>query len=271
MTCLRKATSRKGFAFRIDTVRDVPKEREAGAVNTMEFVPPCYHRVTSTYPSGASVTLINCFVPTKPGRTRQIPAKMILTGTNGELPPSVILGYKLSDIPLPRWLRHLFQPFFVHQDNVFLHEQQAILQLEERKSASTWKKSYWMPCEADKMTIMLRKWLDRNGGIDWIPGIVRDLSAVDDKEFLFDSYRAHTQHCATCKAALQQVTTANRALEYAALLLTSAGISASFVLHGLSESWPLLGGGAALGLGAALTGKVRGLFYKVRYSHQDNE
>lgn len=268
---LRKATNKGGFKFRIDTVREVPKEREEGVVNTMEFVPPYYHRVTSTHPSGASVTLINCFIPTKPGRTRQVPAKMVVKGPNGEAPPSVILGYKLSDAPLPRWVRHVFQPFFVHQDNVFLHEQQAILQAEELKTGSTWRKSYWMPCEADKMTIMLRKWLDLNGGIDWVPGISRDLSSADNKDLLFDSYKGHTQHCTTCKAALAQVSDANRALEYAALLVTSAGISTSFVQHGFSESWPLLAGGSLLGLGAALTGKVKDLFYTVRYNHQDNE
>lgn len=270
LKCLRKATNKGGFKYRIDTIRDEPKERERGAVNTMEFVPPYYHRVTSTYPSGASVTLINCFVPTKPGRTRQIPAKMLLRGPNGEEPPPLLLGYKLSDSALPRWMRHLFQPLFVHQDNVFLHEQQAILQQQEQKLGAGWMKSYWMPCEADKMTIMLRKWLDKNGGIDWIPGVSRDLSSVEDKEFLFDTWRGHTHQCATCKTALKQVSDANRVLEYLSFLLASAGLSSSVVLHGVSESWPLLALGGVCGGGAVLTGKVKELFYTYTYNHQDN-
>lgn len=260
---IRKPTNSSGFKFQFRSLWKTAEKMEEAMVSTMEFRPPSYHRVTTALPNGASLIVTNNFVPTKPGRARQISAKMLMTGVNGEKPPANALGYRISAKSVPDWLRHILQPIFVHQDLVFVHHQQAILQNKSRKTGATWKQAYWIPCEADKSTVALRTWLDRTGGIDWSPAVPTDLPVIADKQRLFDTYLAHTEKCATCREALKKVSRLQMALTYSAIGLGFAGIS--------RVSCQLLVGGTVLGLAAGALSRVKAMFYRYPFNHQDNK
>jgi len=185
---------------------------------------------------------------------------MTVLGEKGEKPP----GFALYSAPIPRWLVHLLGPAFLHQDQVFLHFQQSILQKETLKTGKSWKQSYWIPTAVDKGTVMLRNWLDRNGGISWNPAVSQDLSsALPDKRSLFDTYHFHTEKCATCQKALKRVSRIHGALKYSAIILASAGVSGG-------PCWPLLVAAAVLGLGTGAASKLKGMFHEVPFHHQDN-
>eukprot|EP00931_Biecheleriopsis_adriatica_P061808 TRINITY_DN37180_c0_g1_i1.p1 TRINITY_DN37180_c0_g1~~TRINITY_DN37180_c0_g1_i1.p1 ORF type:complete len:544 (-),score=69.07 TRINITY_DN37180_c0_g1_i1:276-1907(-) len=252
----RKPTNKGGFKFRINKLR----KQDDAMVSTMDFRPPCQMHIKSEVPStGASITLLINFVPTKPGWSRLVGSTLLVRGKNGETAP----GFALYSAPLPRWLVHILAPAFLHQDQVFLHHQQAILQKETLKKGVSWRESYWIPTQADKGTVTLRRWLDKNGGVGWCPAASTDLSALPDKQSLFDTYSTHTEKCAVCRAALRRTVFTERLLKYSAIVVSSAGVA--------STSWPLLAGGAALGLGAKACGKLKKLFYEVPFNHQDNK
>merc|ERR1719433_1882640 len=134
-------------------------------VSTMDFRPPCQMQIRTSFPTGASLTLLINFVPTRPGWSRLVGSTLLVTGDKGEKPP----GFAIYSAPLPRFLVHLLAPAFLHQDQVFLHHQQVILEKQKLKTGKGWRENYWIPTEADKGTVTLRRWLDKNGGIDWSP------------------------------------------------------------------------------------------------------
>lgn len=255
---IRKPMNLEGFKFRIRT----PKKEtgEDDPISTMDFRPPCQMQIKTEMPSagGAYLTLLINFVPTKPGWSRLVGSTLVVKGENGEKPK----GFALYSAPLPRWVVHLLAPAFLHQDQVFLHHQQSILEKQKLKTGNTWKRSYWIPTEADKGTVTLRKWLDRNGGISWSPSISKTISALPDDKLLFDTYKMHTEQCVVCRAALKRTSLAEHVLKYSALTSAAAGVA--------TMSWPLLGSGAVLGLGASACSKLKRMFYEVPYNHQDN-
>lgn len=261
LTFVRQPTSKGGFKFEIKKLRPEGMQEKRGlkgAVSTMDFRPPHAMHIKTAYPNGSSLTLLINFIPTKPGWTRLVGSTMLVNSESGEKP----LGFAVYSAPLPRFLVHLLAPAFLHQDQVFLHYQQSILQKETIKTGHTWKGSYWIPTEADKGTVTLRRWLDKNGGIEWNPAVPNDLSALPDKNLLFDTYRTHTSQCTTCQKALARVKLVQRMLKYSAVTLAAAGVSAT--------SWPMLAGGAILGAGYGAVSKLERMFYEVPFHHQDN-
>lgn len=254
---VRRPSNKDGFKYIVKSSRP-PKKGQEGAVSTMDFRPPTQMHIKTAFPSGASLTLLINFVPTKPGWSRLVGSTVIVLGDKGEKPP----GFALYSAPLPRWLVHLLAPAFLHQDQVFLHHQQAILQKETVKTGKTWKRSYWIPTQADKGTVTLRKWLDRNGGVAWSPAADTSITALPDKALLFDTYKTHTCQCSTCKKALKRTQTVQSVFKYSAILLASAGAS--------TASLPLLAAGGLFGAGSLAASKVKNMFYEVPFHHQEN-
>lgn len=255
---VRKPSNKEGFKFTITSQRPA-KKGEEGLVSTMDFRPPCQMHIKSVYPSGASITLLLNFVPTKPGWSRLVGTTMSVKGPKGEKPP----GFANFSAPLPRWVQHLMGPFFLHQDSVFLHFQQSILRKEMAKTGKTWVKSYWIPTSADKGSVALRRWLDKNGGIAWSPAVSAEVAALPHKDLLFDTYKTHTAQCVTCSRMLKRTGWVHEALKYSALVGASAGVS--------SANLPLLTASAFAGAGAAAAAKVKKLFHEVPFQHQDNK
>jgi phenylpropionate dioxygenase-like ring-hydroxylating dioxygenase large terminal subunit len=254
---VREPSNEGGFKFTITRLVP-PKKGEEGTIATMDFRPPCQMHIKTLYPSGASLTLVINFVPTKPGWSRLVGSTMMVKGVNGEKPA----GFALFSAPLPRWIVHLLGPSFLHQDSVFLHFQQSILH-KAAKRGKTWAKSYWMPTAADKGTVALRRWLDRNGGVAWGSDVSTDVDALPQKELLFDTYKTHTSQCVTCTKALKRTGWVETALKYSALVAGSAGVT--------TANLPLLSAGALAGAGSIAAGKVKKMFYEVPFHHQDND
>lgn len=251
---VRKPTNQEGFCIKITSANMKPGMEPS----TMDFRPPCQMHIRQPSSNGASLTLIINFVPTKPGWSRLVGTTMLTKNEKGETGS----GFGIYSAPLPRWLMHILAPVFLHQDQVFLHHQQAILQKQELKTGQNWMKSYWIPTEADKGTVELRRWLDRNGGVGWSKAVSTALAAMPDKSLLFDTYKTHTCQCTTCAKALRRTERAQGVLKYSAIAMASAALS--------TASWPLLAGGAVLGAGAVAAGKLRKMFYEVPFHHQDN-
>jgi phenylpropionate dioxygenase-like ring-hydroxylating dioxygenase large terminal subunit len=255
----RKPTNKDGFKFKITNLD--PKKKDPNVVSTMDFRPPCQMHIKTHYlDTDASLTLIINFVPTKPGWSRLVGSTLLINGKNGEKPP----GFAIYSAPLPRWMVHLLAPAFLHQDQVFLHHQQAILERQKKKEGVDWDKSYWIPTQADKGTVTLRRWLDKNGGMPaWVASVSpEDVEKTMTDGVLFDTYKTHTEQCVVCQAALKRTKLLRRGLEYGAVVAGAAGVA--------STSVPMLAGGLALGLGATACSKLQKMFYEVPFNHQDN-
>mmetsp|Transcript_48579 Transcript_48579/g.128363 ORF Transcript_48579/g.128363 Transcript_48579/m.128363 type:complete len:553 (+) Transcript_48579:100-1758(+) len=254
---VRKPTNKEGFKFK--TI--APATPTPGVVGTMDFRPPCQlHIKTEFTETGASITLIINFVPTKPGWTRLVGSSLLVKGKNGEKAP----GFMIYSAPLPRWLTHILGPTFLHQDQVFLHHQQANLEHQKMKVGTDWDKSYWIPTQADKGTVTLRRWLDKNGGMpEWVASVSPDDVGLTMPEgVLFDTYKTHTETCMVCKKALKNTELLQKGFKYGAIVAGAAGVA--------STSVPMMAGGLALGLGAKVCSKLQKMFYEVPFNHQDN-
>lgn len=245
-------------------------------VSTTDFRPPGMVHNRATAPTGASTTLLLYFSPTKPGRCRLLVSFLVVRGADGEDAPKAMpnakssgvelrqAGFALLQSPLfPRWFVHVVSPLFLHQDLVFLHRQQSILQRRERGLGGGWRQGYWTPAQTDAGSVALRRWLDWSGGVGWSPSAAVSTLLVDEeKTALFDTYRSHTEQCVHCRQALSNFTLAEKALRSSALVAAAAGLS--------SANWGLLAGGLALGVGSEACSAVRRLFYEYRYEAQDN-
>eukprot|EP00439_Symbiodinium_sp_Y106_P023344 s1101_g2.t2 len=145
---VRKPSNKEGFKY---TIEQVGKN----IVTTMDFKPPSQMHIRTSYDdkSGASLTLIINFIPTKPGWSRLVGTTLIITGENGEKPD----GFAIYSAPLPRWVTHLLGPLFLHQDQVFLHYQQIILEKERRKSCWGWDDVTPASCSTD-LEIAQARW-----------------------------------------------------------------------------------------------------------------
>jgi phenylpropionate dioxygenase-like ring-hydroxylating dioxygenase large terminal subunit len=259
---LRKPTNKGGFKVEIKKLQSEEvkaKKGTSGVITTNDFKPPHAIHIKSEFPSGASLTLVINFVPTKPGWSRLVGSTFMVEGRNGEKPKA----FSVYTLPLPRWFVHLMAPAFLHQDQVFLHFQQSILQKEMAKSpGKSWMDSYWIPTEADKMTVTMRRWLDKNDGVGWCPSAKDDLSALPDVSLLFDTYKTHTSQCTTCMKALRNTVIVQKVLKYSAVTMVAAGVATS--------SWGMIAGSGVLGFGYQAASKLKKMFYEVPYNHQDN-
>lgn len=91
--------------------------------STNDFRPPCLHKITTTFPSGAKSILALYATPTRPGFCRHIGANILIRGEDFKVPP----GLGFYTLPLPAWLLHVLGSLFLHQDMVFLHHQERML------------------------------------------------------------------------------------------------------------------------------------------------
>lgn len=208
------------------------------------FSPPCLLRVDNFQKNGSNSMLVLYATPTTPGRCLFIGANVLVKASDGTLPSS----FSLNVAPMPVWLGHLLASIILHQDLCFIYRQQYAI----RASGLSWRRACYMPCSADKATVLFRVWLERNGPIPWVcddslPPLIEDSRA------LFDVYHTHTKNCVQCSRALRRFETARNVL--AACAATTQELSLALVL-------------GCLALGAHAIAR---LFYVYEFSHQDNE
>lgn len=245
-----------------------------------DFKPPCLMRIENVQKGGGMLILVLYAVPTKPGWCRHIGTTVLVKGTDGTLPR----GFAQFSTPMPVWLLHSLASLFLHQDMVFLHHQQKILEREQEVLGARWLDVCYMPASADKSTIMFRQWLQRNGSegiVPWAAGTDRRIPPIQrDGVKLFDVYHTHTKNCTHCSRAATRFANARNALGVAAgasgaYALGVAGALATVAGAGSSVA-PPVSLPVALVLTALLAAasfaihQYQKLFYVYEYAHQDN-
>jgi len=286
---LRMLTPTDGFKFRMKSLR--PKIGMENNISTTDFRPPCQVHNRATSPSGASTTLLLYFSPTKPGRCRMLVSFLVVRGENGEDAPKAMPNASSAGVELrqaafaflqsplfPRWFVHVVAPLFLHQDLVFLHRQQAILQRLEEARGLDWRRACWTPAATDSGSAALRRWLRSVGGVAWSPGSRPDVLPVLDKQLLFDTYKSHTEQCTQCQQALRFFSSAERALSTFAVAALAAALAPLVAAAtepastpALVAAAPALAAAVACGVAGEACGRVAVLFREVTYDAQDNK
>ena len=206
------------------------------------FYPPCLLRVENTQSGGSNSILALYATPTSPGRCRFFGANILVRGPDGAMPQ----GFAFNLAPMPVWLGHTLASLVLHQDLVFLHRQQAILDGQD------WTRACYMPASADKATRLFRVWFARNGPIPWAKDDTLP-PVEEDPRALFDVYHSHTKSCVHCSRALRRFEAARNVLALAAGMSSTYGMT------------------IALASAALAAHAISRFFYVYEYSHQDNE
>ncbi len=166
-----------------------PRKGKLGTQHTT-FVAPSlmYHDLTSKQ-FGRTLTVVYA-VPTRKGECRlfaRFPFKF-----SSKLPSFFI---KLT----PRWYSHVGNNRVLEDDQIFLHIQERML---EKAGDRAYAQTCYLPTQADRYVIAFRKWVS-DFNADPFPG--RSLPPEWSTEALMDRYRSHTQHCGSCRPALQRI------------------------------------------------------------------
>ncbi|KIY99872.1 Rieske (2Fe-2S) domain protein [Monoraphidium neglectum] len=247
---------------------------------------PCSVVYEYALPGGACMWTLIYGTPCGPGRSIVMTA-----GFNnrppamwGDLAKTVLTNWKalrpllmrLYFQAIPSWKGHMISNKLFDMDNVFLHQQDILL---EQRGRGSWARDYYMPEQCDSLVVATRKWIDSKagGGPDYGPaaGPIKPLSKRD----LQDRWAQHTQHCVTCLAAMAAVRRRAQVAKAAATVLF-AGLCAALGTFGVPRI--LAGGAPALVAAAAAAGAAVALwvarraaaaldqFTHVEFTHADN-
>lgn len=279
MIPVRKVSTQEGFAF------EIPPIMSYAACATNDFQPPCHHRINVIGKDEGQLILALYAIPTRPGWCRQISCQVLIKNKEGKRPPGIgILG-----LPIPDWVGHVFSSFFIHQDLVFLHQQEKII---AKRNTGKWLDQVYTPNPQDKMVITFRQWLEQKagGGIPWDASCDPNLPPLEtDKTKLFDVYHTHTKDCQICQNALKNI---NRLTIFSfiasifclglalfidsrnvALTLAQSKISATVSLFSVtppSSFWLLIISAIALAIKGYALRKLSRLFYVYEFEHHRN-
>jgi hypothetical protein len=109
----------------------------------------------------------------------------------------------------PRWWNHIkIRNQVIEGDMILLHQQEHFLQ--QRQPQESWKTVYKLPTSADRLVIEFRKWFDKycQGQLPWgAVGLtaLENEGICENRQFLLDRYKQHTQHCSSCRGTLKTV------------------------------------------------------------------
>ncbi|MGB5594251.1 MAG: (2Fe-2S)-binding protein, partial [Crocosphaera sp.] len=218
-------------------------------------------------------------IPTRPGWCRQISCQVLVKNEQGKRPP----GISFFGSSIPDWLGHVLSPLFIHQDLVFLHQQEKII---SKRNQGKWLDEVYTPNPQDKMVITFRKWLEKRagGGISWDASCDLDLPPIEtDKAKLFDVYSTHTKDCKICQDALKNINRltvlsfiSSGIFLFLALFIDGRNVAVNiakeqfYALPPLSF-WLLILGAIAFGLGGYYLKKFSRLFYVYEFEHHRND
>eukprot|EP00198_Chlamydomonas_reinhardtii_P008643 XP_001697980.1 rieske iron-sulfur cluster 55 kDa protein of chloroplast inner membrane translocon [Chlamydomonas reinhardtii] len=187
------------------------------STSSTEFLPPSLVKIKVEYSDGAALILALYSCPTTPGHNRHVGRQILIKTPEGKMPR----GLAFFALPMPKWLGHATASVFLHQDQVFLHQQERIV---AGRSAASHTAKYFMPAPSDNMTVAFRTWLGQHagGGVPYAGGRTTPAPIDRSKESLFDTYHTHTAQCAICKPALGRL----QAARTAAVVLGAAALVA---------------------------------------------
>lgn len=175
-----------------------PRKGTLGTQHTT-FVAPAlmYHDLTSKQ-FGRTLTVVYATPMTK-GRCRlfaRFPFKF-----SSKLPATVI-GLT------PRWYSHIGNNGVLEDDQIFLHIQERELEKATGKASPEENRTYaqacYLPTQADRYVLAFRNWVS-DFEADPFPG--QTLEPVLSQAALLDRYQSHTQHCKSCRTALNRIQT----------------------------------------------------------------
>jgi phenylpropionate dioxygenase-like ring-hydroxylating dioxygenase large terminal subunit len=280
MIQVREMSTQEGFSFEV-----VPSALSAEqGVN--DFQPPCHLRAVSTFKDGGKLILALYAIPTRPGWCRYIGCQVLVKNEALKRPQ----GLSFFGLPMPSWLGHVLASLFLHQDMVFLHDQEKIL-AQGRKGK--WVNAVYTPNPQDKMVIAFRQWLEKRagGGIPWFSGCSLDLPPAErDKRKLFDVWTTHTQNCRVCQNALKNINrltvlayVAAVACLFLAVMVDARAVAMKVAIASAEQItaslltvvppagfWWALGGAILFVIVGYLLKKFSRLFYVYEFEHADN-
>ncbi|HAJ59765.1 MAG TPA: pheophorbide a oxygenase [Cyanobacteria bacterium UBA8543] len=228
--------------------------------STITFKPPCHLEYAIKFGQGGQqIGLVTYCIPVAPGKSRIV----------AQFPRN--FAKKLHQIT-PRWWEHIKERNQVLDgDMIVLHQQEYFLQHKQQES---WQTAYKLPTSADRLVIEFRKWFDQycHGQLPWqevgLSPSEKD-QPCNDRQFLLDRYRQHTQHCSSCRGALKTVKRLQTLL-LGNFAITIAGVALLPDAVRLPIGLPLVAV-ALLGLGAFTWLKfwLEPRFYFVDYVHAE--
>ncbi|MEM0981618.1 MAG: Rieske 2Fe-2S domain-containing protein [Cyanobacteria bacterium P01_H01_bin.58] len=227
-----------------------PRKGKLGTQHTT-FVAPClmYHDLTSQQ-FGRTMTVVYA-TPIRKGECRlfaRFPFKF-----SSKLPSFFI---KLS----PRWYTHISNNGVLEDDQIFLHFQERLL---EKAGDRPYAQACYLPTQADRYVVAFRQWVSEFKA-DPFPG--QSLPPAQSTAALLDRYHSHTQHCSSCRSALQRI----QKIRQAALMTSAVVWSLIPLTVAIADSLTLSLGILLTGIplaGAALwfwLGKLERKFYEGR-------
>lgn len=225
---------------------------------TITFQPPCrleYGISFGDESDSKQLGLITYCLPVSPGKSR-IVAQF-----------SRNFATKFHSL-VPRWWDHLQnRNLILDGDMVLLHQQESLLQ------NSSWKNAYTMPTSADRLVIEILQWFDRHcdGQIPWDKAVENSLqtSFYTPREVLLNRYHQHTQHCSSCRGALQTIKLSQWLLLTFFILTISVVAALPDQLRVSWGIWLTLAALSALGIAAILKFWLMPKFYFVDYVHSE--
>lgn len=230
----------------------------------IQFQPPGRVRYFTPRDDGTfSCMNLHC-VPTGPNRSR-VTYEMFSTNEN----KFTKMGEKI-----PGFLDHQQRNLVFDGDHALLHIQERIAEREAAQPGGSWRKSYYMPTESDRIVTAWRQWLDRQGTPEWAPGAAPAPTQPLPKAVLLDRYEQHTKHCPTCMKALSNFKLARVAA--AALSIAAAVASLSAALsRPVASQWQLPAALAVAAVALAFAWRYANKwvhkFGYVPYDHQAKE
>ncbi|MFQ4139969.1 Rieske 2Fe-2S domain-containing protein [Nodosilinea sp. PGN35] len=165
-----------------------PRKGKLGTQHTT-FVAPAlmYHDLTSEQ-FGRTMTVVYA-TPIRKGECRlfaRFPFKF-----SSKIPATVI-GLT------PRWYSHIGNNGVLEDDQIFLHLQERELE----KAGQSYAQACYLPTQADRYVLAFRHWVS-DFEADPFPG--QSLGPALSQAALLDRYQSHTQHCHSCRTALERI------------------------------------------------------------------
>ena len=196
--------------------KEGPRKGKYGSQYT-EFKAPTLMRHTLKTEAFTTLTVVYA-VPTTPGRCRLMARFPFIF--KSALPRFFFGLY-------PQWFSHTNQNAILEDDQIFLHKQERLIEVEQKEGKS-YAQSCYMPTKADVYVSAFRKWIVdvAGGGPAWPKGMPTDLPPQETtREALLDRYHSHTINCKSCASALAKIGKARKALRVLTFVALAAAVA----------------------------------------------
>ena len=197
--------------------KEGPRNGKYGSQFT-EFKAPSLMRHTLKTKEFTTLTVVYA-VPTTPGRCRLMARFPFIFGS--PIPRTI---FKI----VPRWWSHLSQNAILEDDQIFLHKQERVIELQRSVHKLSYAQACYMPTKADTYVGAFRKWVaDIGGDPAWPKGMVQALPpATTTNSALLDRFHAHTKNCKSCSVAMGNLVKIRKVLRVVSLIALVAAAAA---------------------------------------------